>query len=252
MARTQGWWFVLLLTLALLLAACGGAVPAAAPAEADTVGEAAAPDSGRCGDTSQLSDTVNFYNWSDYIDEEILTQFEEECGVQVVYDTFSSNEDMLAKLQGGATGYDLIVPSDYMVSIMIQLGLLKELDPANIPNMANIAERFRDPEFDPGNKYSVPYQWGTTGLGFDLDAVGIVGARSSTLPRPKNMPARLACSTIRVRSLPPRCCIWASTPTRPTRTSWSKRNRPSSPSNPMSPPLIVIRSPICWSAATPN
>lgn len=172
MARTQVWWIVLLLTVALMLAGCGGAAPEAEPAEAESSGEAAAPDSGRCGDKSQLSDTVNFYNWSDYIDEEILTQFEEECGVKVIYDTFSSNEDLLAKLQGGASGYDLIVPSDYMVSIMIQLGLLKELDPANIPNMANIAERFRDPEFDPGNKYTVPYQWGTTGLGFDLDVVG--------------------------------------------------------------------------------
>jgi spermidine/putrescine-binding protein len=168
----KGWWAFLVVAM-LVLAACAPA-PAAAPAADEPAGDAPQGDapaatSERCGDTSQLSDSISFYNWGDYIDPDVLTMFEEECGVKVIYDTFSSNEDLLAKLQGGATGYDLIVPSDYMVAIMIQLGLLKELDHANIPNLANINEQFRDAPYDPGNVYSVPYMWGTAGIGYDAD-----------------------------------------------------------------------------------
>ncbi len=167
---------LLLLALALVLAACGGNGGAAnAPADtaADTAGsDSAGTVSGRCGDTSKLGAELNFYSWSDYIDPAVLTMFEEECGVKVIYDTFSSNEDLLAKLQLGASGYDLIVPSDYMVAIMVQLGLLRKLDHANIPNLANIDDRFRDAPYDPGNVYSAPYQWGTTGIGFDEAVTG--------------------------------------------------------------------------------
>src|SRR5436190_24276574 len=97
----------------LLLAACGPrpAAPAAnEPASAATSADTAAATSGRCGDPSKLSKSVSFYNWGDYIDDAVLKAFKDECGVDVIYDTFSSNEDLLAKLQGGATGYDLIVP----------------------------------------------------------------------------------------------------------------------------------------------
>ena len=161
-------WVGLALALTLLMAACGPR-PASAPAVQEPLADDTSADSGRCGDRSQLSDTVSFYNWSEYIDPEVLTMFEEECGVKVIYDTYSSNEDLLAKLQAGATGYDLIIPSDYMVSIMIQLGLLKELDHSNIPNLANLGEKFVDVPYDSGQKYSVPYQWGTAGIGYDAD-----------------------------------------------------------------------------------
>jgi len=171
-------WLLLLTVASLLLAACGpAAAPAAtAPAAAATSAGAASSDtaaatSGRCGDTSKLSKSVSFYNWGDYIDPDVLAQFKSECGVDVIYDTFSSNEDLLAKLQGGATGYDLIVPSDYMVAIMTQLNMLKPLDFANIPNMANINKGFLDQPFDPGNKYSLPYLWGVAGIGYDADKV---------------------------------------------------------------------------------
>jgi spermidine/putrescine-binding protein len=180
MHRNLKGWLVVFIVALLVLAACGptssSQPPAAAPAQ-DTeqddapAGDAPAAASGRCGDTSQLSDSVSFYNWGDYIDPDVLTAFTEECGVEVIYDTFSSNEDLLAKLQGGASGYDLIVPSDYMVAIMIQLGLLKELDQANIPNMANLKASFLDQPFDPGNLYSLPYLWGVAGLGYDADQV---------------------------------------------------------------------------------
>ena len=180
-------WAALLLVVALGVAACGptpSSAPAAGEPEGDSAGAAAA-SSERCGDPSRLSDSVSFYNWTDYIDPEILTMFEEECGVRVVYDTFSSNEDLLAKLQAGATGYDVIVPSDYMVTIMMQLGLLKELDHANIPNLENLADRFREPSYDPGNRYSVPYQWGTTGIGYDADVFDTPPASLATLFDPE-------------------------------------------------------------------
>ncbi len=168
----RGMWVLLVVAL---LAACGTS-PAAAPAADEPAGDTAAGDTGavtseRCGDASRLSNSVSFYNWGDYIDPDVLTLFEEECGVSVIYDTFSSNEDLLAKLQGGASGYDVIVPSDYMVAIMIQLGLLKELDKANLPNLAHINETFLDQPFDPGNAYSVPYLWGVAGIGYDGDEV---------------------------------------------------------------------------------
>src|SRR3954447_3237375 len=127
----------------MLLAACKAAAPANQPAAAATTAgsastSAAAGTVGPCGDKTKLSKSVSFYNWGDYIDPDILKQFKTDCGVDVVYDTFSSNEDLLAKLQGGATGYDLIVPSDYMVTTMINLKMLKPLDFSNIPNMANL------------------------------------------------------------------------------------------------------------------
>lgn len=168
---------VLLLTVLamVVVAGCGKApanAPVSTPAEKpQNESGAAAVTSERCGDPSKLSRSVSFYNWSEYIDPEVLRMFEAECGVKVVYDTFSSNEDLLAKLQAGATGYDIIVPSDYMVTIMIQLGLLRELDHANIPNIANLFERFQNPPYDPGNTYTVAYQWGATGIGYDADVV---------------------------------------------------------------------------------
>jgi spermidine/putrescine-binding protein len=137
----------IILVLAALLAGCGG---------------------GDAGE-QELAEELHVYNWSEYIDPEIYEDFEQEFGVKVIEDTFSSNEDLLAKLQAGATGYDLIVPSDYMVAIMIELDLLAELNFDNIPNFANVSDLFKDPPYDPGNKFSVPYQWGTTGIGYNAE-----------------------------------------------------------------------------------
>lgn len=118
-----------------------------------------------------LADELYVFNWADYIDEELLTRYEQEFGVTIVYDTYDSNEDLLAKLQAGGAGYDVIFPSDYMIAQMINLGLLAELDFDNLPNFANIAEENKDPAYDPGNRYSVPYFWGTTGIGYDSSVV---------------------------------------------------------------------------------
>ncbi|MCB0212156.1 MAG: spermidine/putrescine ABC transporter substrate-binding protein, partial [Anaerolineae bacterium] len=133
-----------------------------APAE-----EAAASD--RCGDPSKLASKLNIFNWADYMDPDILTQFEEECGVPVTQDIYSSNEDLIAKLLAGNSGYDLVFPSDYAVQILISEGLLAELDKSNIPNIENLDPNLMGLYYDPDNTYSVPYQWGTTGLAYNIN-----------------------------------------------------------------------------------
>lgn len=167
--------FVIAVSL-LWLAACGGGPGGGPAAEGDGRAEDTAVDTseGESSETAdsgevQLAEELSVYNWSDYIDEELLTAYEEAYGVQIIYDTYASNEDLLAKLQAGATGYDVIFPSDYMVSQMIELGLLAEIDTNNIPNFANISADFRDAPFDPGNQHCVPYQWGTTGITYRAD-----------------------------------------------------------------------------------
>ncbi|MFZ0547601.1 MAG: spermidine/putrescine ABC transporter substrate-binding protein [Candidatus Promineifilaceae bacterium] len=112
----------------------------------------------------ELAPELSVYNWADYIDEQVLTDYEEQYGVSIIYDTYASNEDLLAKLQAGATGYDVIFPSDYMVSQMIELNLLHEIDTSELSNWGNMNTDFTNPPFDPGNQYCVPYQWGTTGI----------------------------------------------------------------------------------------
>jgi spermidine/putrescine-binding protein len=121
------------------------------------------------GKEKELAEVLHVYNWSEYIDPQIYEDFEEEFGVHVVEDTFGSNEELLAKLQAGATGYDIIVPSDYMVRTMVKEGLLAELDHDNLPNLSNIDPNFADPRYDPGMAHCVPYQWGTTGIGYNSD-----------------------------------------------------------------------------------
>lgn len=123
------------------------------------------------GDGGELATELFFYNWSDYIAEDTIPNFTDEFGVKVVYDNYSSNDTLLAKLQSGATGYDIIVPTDYMITTMLGLDLLQEIDLANVPNVANLYPRFRETPFDPGNKYSVPWQWGTTGIGYNSEKV---------------------------------------------------------------------------------
>jgi spermidine/putrescine transport system substrate-binding protein len=167
---------IVLVALALVLAACGGAsTPAASTEEAPSspTEEAAsnptteAPDSAT--EESNLAEELSVYNWADYIDESLLTKYEEAYGVKIVYDTFASNEDLLAKLQAGATGYDVIFPSDYMIAQMNELNMLAELDKSNIPNFKNIDPKFLDNPSDPDGKYCAPYQWGTSGIAYRTD-----------------------------------------------------------------------------------
>src|SRR5919106_3210527 len=115
--------------------------------------------------------TLYYFTWSDYAGPEVIAEFEKQHHAKVIVDTFSSNEELLAKLQSGATGYDVTVPSDFMVSIMIRLGLLGELDLAQIPNARLLIDRLQRLPFDPDNRYSIPYLWGTVGIGYDSEAV---------------------------------------------------------------------------------
>ncbi len=109
---------------------------------------------------------VIVYNWGEYIDPEVLTMFEEETGIEVVYDEFETNEIMYPKVEAGASQYDVICPSDYMIEKMIKNDLLSEIDFDNIPNIKNIGSEYMEQSkgFDPENKYSVPYCWGTVGI----------------------------------------------------------------------------------------
>ncbi|MBU0510213.1 MAG: spermidine/putrescine ABC transporter substrate-binding protein [Chloroflexi bacterium] len=155
----------LLVILSLTLSACGGAAPAEeAPAAEAPAAEAPAVEESPTG--IEPAKEIVFYIWSEYIDPEIYTLFEEETGIKVVEDNFSNNEELLAKLQGGAAGYAVIVPSDYTVSIMIAEGMLARLDHANVPNLSNLSAQFQNVPYDPSNIYCAPYQWGTTGIGY--------------------------------------------------------------------------------------
>ena len=116
---------------------------------------------------------LNVYNWSDYIAEGAVPAFEQRTGIKVAYDVFDSNELLEAKLLAGDSGYDVVVPSLSFLGRQIQAGVFQPLDKAAIPNLANLdpAMMQRIAQQDPGNKYAVPYLWGTTGIGYNVDKV---------------------------------------------------------------------------------
>ena len=114
---------------------------------------------------------VNFYNWDTYIGETTIEDFEKATGIEVQYDLFADNSELFAKLRGGNPGYDVIVPTNDYVEQMIAADLLMPLDHSKLPNLANIDPRFMDPAFDPGRKFTVPYLWGTIGIGYRKSAV---------------------------------------------------------------------------------
>ncbi|NBB71547.1 MAG: extracellular solute-binding protein [Alphaproteobacteria bacterium] len=109
---------------------------------------------------------VVLYNWDSYIDPETIPAFQEETGIRVRYDLFASNDELFAKLRAGNPGYDVVFPSNDWVARMIAADMLMPLDHDRIPNLANIMPRFMDPRHDPGRAHSVPYFWGTVGLGY--------------------------------------------------------------------------------------
>jgi spermidine/putrescine transport system substrate-binding protein len=116
--------------------------------------------------------TLHVYNWTTYIADNTISDFEAKFGVDVVYDTYADMSEMYAKFQSGNPGYDVIVPgSDYM-PLMIKADLLQELDLTKIPNFKNLSTAFQNPGYDPGNKYSIAYQWGTIGIGYNAKKLG--------------------------------------------------------------------------------
>lgn len=114
--------------------------------------------------------SISVYNWGEYISDgsddslDINAAFEEVTGIDVIYSNYDTNESMYAKLKTGGSSYDIVIPSDYMISRMIAEGMLQELDLSNIPNLSNIDPHYLDQSYDPGNRYSVPYTWGVLGI----------------------------------------------------------------------------------------
>ena len=145
---------VSLSTIGSLLAACG---------------RTDAPEPSPEGGEEGLGDRLHVYNWSDYIAEETIPAFEKETGIEVVYDTYESNEEMLAKLQSGASGYDVVVPSGYVVTVLRALDLLAPLDRSKLTNLGNLSPIFAGAPHDPENAFSLPYQWGITGIAYRKD-----------------------------------------------------------------------------------
>lgn len=115
--------------------------------------------------------TIYVYNWGDYIDEDLIAEFEEETKLRVVYDTYATNEDMYVKIKSGGSTYDVIFPSDYMLTRMIEEDMMAKLDLVSIPNSLHIEERFLGLEYDPENEYSLPYTWGTVGILYNTTMV---------------------------------------------------------------------------------
>lgn len=114
-----------------------------------------------CGESKPR---LNVYNWGEYINTDVLDIFEEETGIKVVYDTFATNEDLYVKMKQGGSSYDVVFPSDYMIERMIRENLLSEIDLENIPMIKGVDKKFLNLYYDPENRYSVPYMWGTVGI----------------------------------------------------------------------------------------
>jgi spermidine/putrescine transport system substrate-binding protein len=116
---------------------------------------------------AQAAGTLNFANWSDYYPPELLQKFEKDTGIKATLDAYDSNETLLAKLKAGGGNYDVVVPSDSFIQIMVQEDLLQKFDKSKLPNLKNLAPTFQKLDFDPAHDYSVPYLWGTTGYSYD-------------------------------------------------------------------------------------
>jgi spermidine/putrescine transport system substrate-binding protein len=131
-----------------------------------------ANQSNSTGENPNQQSVLSVYNFSTYIDPAVVKEFEKKFNAKVKYDTFESMDDLYAKLKPGNPGYDVIFPSDYMVTIMGKENLVEPLNLDNIPNLKNIDPKFLKPPFDPNNQYSVPYQWGTMGMGYNIKKTG--------------------------------------------------------------------------------
>ena len=125
------------------------------------------------GTTAAQERSVNVYNWSDYIDEEIITDFENETGIDVTYDVFDSNEVLETKLLAGSTGYDVVVPTGSFLARQIQAGVFQPLDKSKLTNLENMDDSIEErlAVYDPDNTHAVNYMWGTTGIGYNKAAV---------------------------------------------------------------------------------
>lgn len=141
-------------------------------------GGASQGDAAESGDPGELY----VYNWGEYIDEDVITQFEEETGIKVIYDLFETNEEMYPVIDAGAVTYDVVCPSDYMIQRMLENDMLAEINFDNVPNVKEIDPAYLEMSkaFDPENKYSVPYCWGTVGIIYNTRRLEELGVEPPT------------------------------------------------------------------------
>lgn len=144
------------------------AIVAVAAATALMLTGCAGGSDGDSGDSTEL----NVYAWAGEVPDTMVKMFEDETGIKVTVDTFDSNETMISKLAAGGSGYDIVEPSQYAVQLAVGQNLLAEIDYDKIDGMDNLMDKFLDPAFDPGNKYSIPWVWGTTGLLYNSTCTG--------------------------------------------------------------------------------
>ncbi len=131
----------------------------------------ASPD--RYAELGPLEKELHIYNWSDYIADDTVSNFEREFGVEVTYDTYESNEEMVAKLMAGAGGYDIVVPSGYIIPVLVATDLIRPLEQQYLTNIDNISTLFRELPGDPGGRHTVPWLWGTSGIAYRADRIQV-------------------------------------------------------------------------------
>ncbi|MBV7410579.1 polyamine ABC transporter substrate-binding protein [Maritimibacter sp. DP1N21-5] len=156
------------------------------------------------GAQAAMADEVRVYNWSDYIDEELLTKFEEETGIDLIYDVFDSNELLETKMLAGGSGYDVVVPTGTFLQRQISAGAFQKLDQSKLPNIDNMWDVIeqRTAQYDPGNEYSINYMWGTTGIGANVGKVQEVLGEDAPLDslelifNPENMEKLASCGVM--------------------------------------------------------
>ncbi len=133
-----------------------------------------------CGSSGEEKAVLRVYNWGEYISDgsedslDVIEAFEEEYNVEVIYDIYATNEEMYTKIKSGAVDYDIVIPSDYMISRMIEEDMLEKLNFDNIPNAQYIMDDFKNTDYDPNGEYSVPYTWGTVGIVYNKTMVSEV------------------------------------------------------------------------------
>jgi spermidine/putrescine-binding protein len=183
------------MVLGLLLGACGGGATATQAPAADNPTPAgnAAPVTASSGFVCPepnprmevTSKQLNLFVWTEYIPQDMTECFEKVYGIKVNRDEYSSNEEMYAKISSGGTNYDLVQPTDYIVTLMVKKGLLQKLDAAKLPNMKNMDPNYMNLEFDPGNVYTLPYQAGVDAIVYNADKVPNPPATWEDLWRPE-------------------------------------------------------------------
>lgn len=172
----------LLAIASMMLAACGGSKPTESGPKVTKSGFTCPAAEFPSEVTSK---ELNLYVWSEYIPLEIYECFELVYGIPVNHDEYSSNEEMYAKVAAGGTQYDLVQPTDYIIALMVRQGVLQELDHAKLPSLKNFDKNYLDLDFDPGNKYTIPHQAGTTSIVVNTDTVKNVPQSWADLWKPE-------------------------------------------------------------------